>query len=81
MAIPRHDRASKRSLEEILPDAAQDFDAFYRQRSPGPSTGSIPVAALDCKGIPMVKPGGAQLSLNVGGSTNRRMLPKVIVVD
>jgi len=23
---------SKRSLEEILPDAAQDFDAFYRQR-------------------------------------------------
>ena len=25
---------SKRSLEQILPDAAQDFDAFYRQRSP-----------------------------------------------
>ena len=24
---------SKRSLEEILPDAAQDFDAFYQQRS------------------------------------------------
>jgi hypothetical protein len=24
---------SKRSLEEILPDAAQDFDVFYRQRS------------------------------------------------
>ncbi len=23
---------SKRSLEEILPDAAQDFDAFYHQR-------------------------------------------------
>ena len=32
---------SKRSLEQILPDAAQDFDAFYRQRSlttpPAPS--------------------------------------------
>src|ERR1017187_1595063 len=27
---------SQRSLEEILPDAAQDFDAFYRQRSPCP---------------------------------------------
>ena len=28
---------SKRSLEQILPDAAQDFDAFYRQRSPEPA--------------------------------------------
>src|SRR6202043_2766678 len=51
---------SKRSLEEILPDAAQDFDAFYRQRSPEPATSSILVAAVDCKGIPMVKPPGAQ---------------------
>ena len=51
---------SKRSLEQILPDAAQDFDAFYRQRSPEPATGSILVAAVDCKGIPMVKPPGAQ---------------------
>ena len=50
---------SKRSLEEILPDAAQDFDAFYRQRSPEPATGSILVAAVDGKGIPMVKPVGA----------------------
>jgi hypothetical protein len=24
---------SQRSLEEILPDAARDFDAFYQQRS------------------------------------------------
>src|SRR6516164_11359576 len=50
---------SKRSLEQILPDAAQDFDAFYRQRSPEPATGIL-VAAVDCKGIPMVKPPGAQ---------------------
>jgi hypothetical protein len=42
---------AKRSLEEILPDAAQDFDAFYRQRNPEPATGSILVAAVDCKGI------------------------------
>ena len=47
---------SKRSLEQIVPDAAQDFDAFYRQRSPERATGSILVAAVDCKGIPMVKP-------------------------
>jgi hypothetical protein len=50
---------SKRSREEILPDAAQGFDAFYRQRAAAPATGSILVAAVDGKGIPMVKPGGA----------------------
>ncbi len=38
---------SKRSLEQILPDAAQDFDAFYRQRPPEPATGTILVAAVD----------------------------------
>src|SRR5437870_8315625 len=53
---------SKRSLEQILPDAAQDFDAFYRQRSPEPASGSILVAAVDCKGIPMVKPPGATIT-------------------
>jgi len=47
---------SKRSLEEILPDAARDFDAFYQQRSVATATGSILVAAVDGKGIPMVKP-------------------------
>ena len=52
-------RTSKR-LEEILPDTAQDFDAFYRQRSAAPATGSILVAAVDGKSIPTVKPGGAQ---------------------
>src|ERR1700674_1781542 len=50
---------SKGSLEEILPDAAQDFDAFYQQRSVATPTGSILVAAVDGKGIPMVKPGTA----------------------
>jgi hypothetical protein len=49
---------SKRSLEEILPDAARDFDAFYQQRSVATAAGSILVAAVDCKGIPMVKPTG-----------------------
>jgi hypothetical protein len=50
---------SKRSLEEMLRDAAQDFDAFYQQRSPQTATGAILVVAVDGKGIPMVKPGGA----------------------
>src|SRR5499433_453802 len=37
---------SKRSLEEILPDAARDFDAFYRQRSVATAAGAILVAAV-----------------------------------
>ncbi len=46
-----------RSLEQILEDAAQDFDAFYGQRLPGAPqpAASVLVAAVDCKGIPMVK--------------------------
>jgi hypothetical protein len=46
-----------RSLEQILQEAAQDFDAFYAQRLPHPSqpAASILVVAVDCKGIPIVK--------------------------
>jgi hypothetical protein len=73
---------SKRSLEEILPDAAQDFDAFYRQRCPVPATGSLLVAAVDCKGIPMVKPAGAQpvLRLTKGQKANKKRMATVAVV-
>jgi hypothetical protein len=73
---------SKRGLEEILPDAAQDFDAFYRQRSPVPATGSILVAAVDCKGIPMVKPVGTQpvLRLTKGQKANKKRMATVAVV-
>src|SRR5450631_2000308 len=73
---------SKRSLEQILPDAAQDFDAFYRQRSPEPATGSILVAAVDCKGIPMVKPPGAQPTsrLTKGQKANKKRMATVATV-
>jgi hypothetical protein len=73
---------SKRSLEEILPDAAQDFDAFYRQRSAAPATGSILVAAVDGKGIPMVKPGGAQPTarLTKGQKANQKRMATVATV-
>jgi hypothetical protein len=73
---------SKRSLEEILPDAALDFDAFYQQRSPGSATGSILVAAVDCKGIPMVKPGGAQPTtrLTKGQKANKKRMATVAAV-
>ena len=72
----------KRSLEQILPDAAQDFDAFYRQRSPEPATGSILVAAVDCKGIPMVKLAGTQPTsrLAKGQKTNKKRMATVAAV-
>ena len=73
---------SKRSLEQILPDAAQDFDAFYRQRSRQPATGSILVAAVDGKGIPMVKPGSAPPTprLNKGQKVHKKRMATVAAV-
>jgi hypothetical protein len=72
----------KRSLEEILPDAARDFDAFYQQRSVATATGSILVAAVDCKGIPMVKPCGAQprARLTKGQKANKKRMATVATV-
>jgi protein-disulfide isomerase-like protein with CxxC motif len=32
---------SKRSLEEILPDTARDFDVFYQQRSAATAAGTV----------------------------------------
>jgi hypothetical protein len=51
----------KRSAEQILADAAVDFEAFYAGRaSKAPEPEEILVGAIDCKGIPMVKPDGAE---------------------
>ncbi len=73
---------SKRSLEEILPDAARDCDAFYRQRAVARATGSILVAAVDGKGIPMVKPSGAQPThrLTKGQKANKKRMATVATV-
>ena len=48
----------KRSAETLVREAARDFEAFYEQRvaQPAALTGPILAAAVDCKGIPMVKP-------------------------
>jgi hypothetical protein len=51
--------APKRSAEQLVREAAVDFDEFYSQRQAAcvkPARGEILVAAIDCKGIPMVKP-------------------------
>ena len=49
----------KRSAEQLVRAAAVDFEQFYAQRAGAdvkPAEGEILVAAIDCKGIPMVKP-------------------------
>ena len=73
---------SKRSLEQILPDAAQDFDAFYQQRPPDEATGSLLVAAVDGKGIPVVKPVSPQpaFRLTKGQKTNKKRMATVATV-
>ena len=74
---------AKGSLELILPDAAQDFDAFYRQRALATPTGSILVAAVDGKGVPMVKPGAAALPkqrLTKGQKANKKRMATVATV-
>ncbi|MBZ5626591.1 MAG: hypothetical protein LAQ69_49105 [Acidobacteriia bacterium] len=72
----------KRSLEEILPDAAQDFDAFYQQRSVATPVGSILVAAVDGKGIPMVKPCAdlPRPRLTKGQKANKKRMATVATV-
>jgi len=73
-----------RSIEEIIQDAAEDFDAFYAQRTPEPwcNTSSILVAAVDGKGIPMIKPDGAQrrVRLTKGQKPNRKKMATVATV-
>jgi len=82
IADPTGVSGSKRSLEEILRDAAQDFEAFYQERAAAPANGSILVAAVDGKGIPMVKPGGAQptVRLTKGQKANRKRMATVAAV-
>lgn len=73
-----------RSLEQILQDAAQDFDAFYAQRPADPSSpaASILVVAVDCKGIPIVKPPRNERSVRrtKGQKANRKKMATVAAV-
>lgn len=74
----------KRSLEQILQEAAQDFDAFYLQRLPEADqpAASILVVAVDCKGIPMVQPENSQrrVRLAKGQKANRKKMATVAAV-
>lgn len=76
--------APVRSLEEVIQEAAQDFDAFYAERTPPMSTAtsSILVAAVDGKGIPMIKPKGERRAVRrtKGQKANRKKMATVATV-
>jgi hypothetical protein len=74
----------KRSVEAVIEDAAEDFDAFYAARTPEPSSRAacILVAAVDCKGIPMVKKQRAQHVVRPGRGkkANKKKMATVATV-
>jgi hypothetical protein len=75
----------KRSAEPIVREAALDFDAFYAERAQAavkPGRGEILVGAIDCKGIPMVKPERALrvLRRGKGEKANKKRMATVAAV-
>ena len=73
---------SKRSLEEILPDAAQDFDAFYQQRSPWPRHRLDPGGGGRLQGHSHGQARGAQPTarLTKGQKANKKRMATVATV-
>lgn len=75
----------KRSAEQLVCDAAVDFDSFYAGRAAetiGPTEEEILVGAIDCKGIPMVKSDGAQkvVRRGKGQKANKKKMATVAAV-
>ncbi len=75
----------KRSAEQIVREAALDFDAFYAERAHAavkPGRGEILVGAIDCKSIPMVKPERALrvLRRGKGEKANKKRMATVAAV-
>jgi hypothetical protein len=74
----------KRSAERILVDASQDVETFYARRTGAhpKATGPILVAAVDCKGIPMVRPGPAPrvVRRGKGEKANKKRMATVAAV-
>lgn len=70
----------KRSAEQLVVEAAADFDDFYATRAQQRADladGEILIGAIDGKGIPMVKPNGAVkvVRRGKGEKANRRRWP------
>lgn len=75
----------KRAAEQLVREAAVDFEEFYAQRLAGevkPARGEILVAAIDCKGIPMVKPERALrvVRRSKGQKANKKRMATVATV-
>ena len=74
----------KRSVEQVVAEAAQDFDAFYIQRAvrAPEQSGPILVAAVDGKGVPLVKPEPAPqpASRKKGEKANKKKMATVAAV-
>lgn len=74
----------KRSVEQIVLDASVDFESFYTRRrgSRCVAEGSILVGAIDCKGIPMVKPerAGKIVRLRKGQKRQKKRMSTVAAV-
>ena len=78
-------RIPKRSAEQIVQEAAVDFESFYAARTAQaiePAASEILVGAIDCKGIPMVKPDGAQrvVRRTKGEKANKKKMATVAAV-
>jgi hypothetical protein len=73
----------KRSAEQIVADAAADVDGFYQGRAGAELTpGDLLVGAIDCKGIPMVKPTPAErvVRRKKGQKPNKKKMATVAAV-
>jgi hypothetical protein len=74
----------KRSAEQIVLDASVDFEAFYEERRTREcdGQGQLLVAAIDCKGIPMVKnePAVETVRLRKGQKRQKKRMATVAAV-
>ncbi len=75
----------KRSAEQLVQHAAEDFESFYAARAAAaiaPADGEILVGAIDCKGIPMVKVDGAikVVRRTKGEKANKKKMATVAAV-
>ena len=83
MAEMSGQRIPKRLAEQVVVEVATDFEDFYASREgASPGAGEILVGAIDCKGIPMVKPQPAQkvVRRKKGERPNKKKMATVAAV-
>jgi hypothetical protein len=77
-------RLSKRSAEQVVAEAAVDFQAFYQQRQATDleQTGPVVVTGIDCKGVPMIRPEQTlrKVRLKRGDKKHKKRLATVATV-